>query len=130
MRRLRFSAGSWYFHDSQPVTSSSGPNTVSGTRGSIGPSGSSQNTTAAMDISGAGEHHDERGERHRDAAPGEPLLAAQVERQQRDGAEAAGDGEEEVGVGDEAQADQRRAGDQDRPRLPYSTISSPSAPTA
>ena len=51
MRRLRFSAGSRYFHDSQPVTNNSGPNTDSGTRGSIGPSGSSQNTTAAMDIS-------------------------------------------------------------------------------
>ena len=51
MRRLRFSAGWWYFHDSQPVTISSGPNTDSGIRGSIGPSGSSQNTTAAMDSS-------------------------------------------------------------------------------
>ena len=59
MRRLRFSAGSWYFHDSQPVTSSSGPNTDSGTRGSIGPSGSSQNTTAAIDSSDTGQQQEE-----------------------------------------------------------------------
>ena len=49
MRRLRFSTGSRYFDESHAVTSSSGPNTDIGTRGSIGPSGRSQSTTAAID---------------------------------------------------------------------------------